>query len=115
MFHHKSTVKLLEAYFDNKEGEIIENRYQKNRDWEEYIEPINKKTTSKSQRKKFIEKAFVKDIEEIHSMGHKIISIYPVVPEVGFDVPRKIYNEIIVKKQKKLNYFLQVMMFLKKN
>ena len=50
VFHHRSTVKLLETYFDNKEGGI-ENRYQKNRDWEEYIEPINKKTTSKSQRK----------------------------------------------------------------
>ena len=103
VFHHRSTVKLLETYFDNKEGGI-ENRYQKNRDWEEYIEPINKKTTSKSQRKKFIEKAFVKDIEEIHSMGHKIIIIYPV-PEVGFDVPRKIYNEIVVKKQKEIELF----------
>ena len=112
VFHHRSTVKLLETYFDNKEGGI-ENRYQKNRDWEEYIEPINKKTTSKSQRKKFIEKAFVKDIEEIHSMGHKIIIIYPV-PEVGFDVPRKIYNEIIVKKQKEIKLFSQVMMFLKR-
>ena len=28
VFHHRSTVKLLETYFDNKEGGI-ENRYQK--------------------------------------------------------------------------------------
>ena len=37
-------------------------------------------------------------------MGHKIIIIYPV-PEVGFDVPRKIYNEIVIKKQKEIKLF----------
>ncbi len=103
VLHHRFTVKLLETYFDNKEGGV-ENRYQNNRDWEEYIEPISKKTISTSQRKKFIEEAFRKDLKEIHDMGHKIIIVYPV-PEVGFDVPRKIYNEIVIKKQKEIELF----------
>ncbi len=103
VLHHRFTVKYLETYFDNQEGEV-ENSYQKNRDWEEFIEPINKTTNSKFERKQLIEKAFLENIEEIKKFGHEIILIYPV-PEMAFNVPRKIYNDIVIEKNQKIKIF----------
>ena len=53
-----------------------------------FPEPINKKTTSKSQRKKFIEKAFVKDIKEIRNI--KIAEVEIVKENVEFKLPKEL-------------------------
>jgi hypothetical protein len=95
------TAKLLEEYFDNSEG-FTEYKKIEDKFYDSYLEPINIKTVTQSEREKYISGAILSSINDIVSGGHKLILVYPV-PEIGFDPDRILLanylkNKIFFKK-----------------
>ena len=93
VLHHRWAMRLLETWFDNKEGhkEYYDLRFHS------YFEPINIKTSSLRERQKYISEGFLFGLNNIINKGHKLILVYPV-PEMGFDVPRKLNVEYFFNK-----------------
>ena len=76
-------------YFDNKQGDIEANGetfYQ--------LKSIDKKTS--------IEQGYISFFNKLNKISKKVIVVYPV-PEVGFNVPRRILNLMKEKKLENLN------------
>ncbi len=86
------SLRLLETYFDNEEG----NREESYLEYHSYLEPLNIKTLSLKERQKHIAEELNNQINKILNKGHKLILVYPS-PEMGFHVPKKIYLEYLFK------------------
>jgi hypothetical protein len=99
VWHYRWSLKLLEEYFDNKEGNT-EYQNEESRYHESYLEPINVKTKTLEQRQKYITEGIKLSAKRILEKGHSLILVYPV-PEMGFDVPKSII------KKNTLSYFLK--------
>ena len=76
-------------YFDNKQGDIERNGEQF------YQLKSNNKITS-------VEQGYLNFFDKLNKISNKIIVVYPV-PEVGFNVPRRIFNLMKEKKLDNLN------------
>jgi peptidoglycan/LPS O-acetylase OafA/YrhL len=86
VWHQRWSIRLLEEYFDNKEG-YTEYQNEENRYTEQYLQPININTKTLEQRQRFITEGIKSSAKNILEKGHILILVYPV-PEMGFDVPR---------------------------
>ena len=86
------SLRLLETYFDNEEG----NREESYQEYHSYLEPLNIKTLSLKERQKYIAEELNNQINKIVNQGHKLILVYPS-PEMGFHVPKKLYLEYLFK------------------
>ena len=95
--HHRWALRILETWFDNKEG--YKEYYDLN--YNSYLEPINIKTSSLNERQKYIKKGFISQINKIINLGHKLVLVYPV-PEMGFNVPRKFHVENFFNESNKI-------------
>ena len=91
--HHRWSRKILETHFDNEEG----SREERNMASPNYYEPIGKQTYSQIERQGYIREGMINIINDILKQGHKLILVYPV-PEMGFDVRRKLMKESIKEK-----------------
>ena len=76
-------------YFDNKQGDIERNGEQF------YQLKSNNKITS-------VEQGYLNFFDKLNKISNRIIVVYPV-PEVGFNVPRRIFNLMKEKKLDNLN------------
>jgi peptidoglycan/LPS O-acetylase OafA/YrhL len=99
IWHYRWSLKILEEYFDNKEGNA-EYQNEESRYFETYLEPINVKTKTLEQRQKFITEGIKLSAKRILEKENSLILVYPV-PEMGFDVPKSIINKNII------SYFLK--------
>jgi peptidoglycan/LPS O-acetylase OafA/YrhL len=93
IFHQRWSIRILETYFDNREG-FAESKDTISHD---YYEPTNILTTSQQEREKYISNALLSEIQDILAKGHKLILVYPV-PELGFNPLRLIYAKYIYNK-----------------
>jgi hypothetical protein len=93
VFHQRWTLRLLETYFDNKEGykEVDDLEYSS------YLEPVNIKTSSHKERLQYIKKALHSQINNIVNQGHKLVLVYPV-PEMGMDPYRYLFRKYVLNK-----------------
>ena len=91
VWHQRWSFRLLEEYFDNKEGHT-EYQHERERYLTTYLEPINIKTETLEQRQKYITQGIKSSADRILEEGHALILVYPV-PEMGFDV-----KNLILKK-----------------
>ena len=91
ILHHRWTYLLTETEtsFDNEKGYKESNRY---------LEPINIKTSSSEERRKYIKAGLLEQIKDIISQGHKLILVYPV-PEMSFNVPQRLHNKYLFEKE----------------
>jgi len=90
ILHFRWTLKILETFYDNEEG----YREESNLIYDDYLEPVNIKTSSKQQRQKYIREALISRINYIINQGHKLVLVYPV-PEMAFNVPRLLNSKFI--------------------
>ena len=93
ILHHRWSRKILETHFDNEEG----SREERDMAAPDYYEPIGKQTYSQIERQGYIKEGMISIINDILKQGHKLILVYPV-PEMGFDVRRKLMKESIKEK-----------------
>jgi hypothetical protein len=93
VFHHRWAVRILETLFDNKEGykEHYDLRYHS------YLEPINIKTSSLTERQQYIKEGFISQINKIINQGHKLVLVYPV-PELGVETYRYLFKKYFFNK-----------------
>jgi peptidoglycan/LPS O-acetylase OafA/YrhL len=89
VFHQRWSLRLLETYFDNEEGN---KEYLYDNEFPEYLEPINIKTSSLKERQKYIKEGLLTQINKIINQGHKLVLVYPV-PEMGVSP-----NEYLLRK-----------------
>ena len=78
--------------FDNKEGgkEWLDEGL-KTKKTKQILVPSKNIFLDKNDRKLALEKNIIKNINFIKNLNHKIIIVYPH-PEVGFDVPKKLFK-----------------------
>jgi peptidoglycan/LPS O-acetylase OafA/YrhL len=88
VFHQRWTLRLLETFFDNKEGY---------KEVDGYLEPVNIKTSSHKERLQYIKKALRSQINNIVNQGHKLVLVYPV-PEMGMDPYRYLFRKYVLNK-----------------
>jgi peptidoglycan/LPS O-acetylase OafA/YrhL len=101
IWHQRWSIRLLEEFFDNKEG-YTEYQSEQYRYTASHLQPLNTKITTLEQRKKYLTEGINSSIKNILEKGHTLILVYPV-PEMGFNplalLTRKhIYSKIINKK-----------------
>jgi peptidoglycan/LPS O-acetylase OafA/YrhL len=106
VWNQRWSIKLLEEYFDNKEG-YAEYKNEQDRYTTEYLEPINIKIKDLKQRQKYIIEGIKSTAKNILEKEHALILIYPV-PEMGFDVPRLFATKYLFSKifDKKLDSYI---------
>jgi hypothetical protein len=92
VFHQRWSLRILETYFDNEEG--YKEYKRENDNFYDYLEPVNIKTTSLSERQKYIRDSLISEINEIVNQGHKLILVYPV-PEMAFEPYKLLYVRMI--------------------
>ena len=93
ILHNRWSYRILETYFDNKEG----FKEKENLTTGYYFEPIGLKTSSQKEREGLVVKNLISQINNIKNNGHDIILVYPV-PEMGFNVPRMMLNKYVLSK-----------------
>lgn len=86
---------LTDHGYDNGEGGIEKQGQDGNRHAKTFVH-ASIKTSSSTERNQLIGEAFQKGLMELAERGHQVVLIYPV-PEVGWDVPRRI-NELLHNK-----------------
>ena len=88
IFHQRWTKRFLETFFNNEEGQKEENDLN----YHSHLVPFNLKFTTLEDRQMYFEEGLRLQIKKIINQGHKLILVYPV-PEMGFNVPKKIFRE----------------------
>jgi len=88
IFHQRWTIRFLETLFNNEEGQKEENDLN----YHSHLVPFNLKFTTLEDRQMYFEEGLRLQIKKIINQGHKLILVYPV-PEMGFNVPKKIFRE----------------------
>ncbi len=101
IWHQRWSIRLLDEFFDNKEG-YTEYQSEQYRYTASHLQPLNTKITTLEQREKYLTEGIKSSIKKILEQGHTLILVYPV-PEMGFNplalLTRKhIYSKIINKK-----------------
>ena len=78
--------------FDNEEGGIeINNLMFRSNKSKLILSPKDKRLKSETARQNYILNNILSELNYIKDLGHKLIIVYPL-PEVGFDVPAKLYK-----------------------
>jgi len=94
VFHQRWSISILETFFNNEEG--YKEYLRENEKYEDYLEPINIKTSSQQEREKYIKEGLISQINNIINQGHKLILVYPV-PEMAFEPNRLLYSNFVKK------------------
>ena len=81
--------KLLGVDYYNKDYNRKENNLG-----QDYLEPINIKTFSEEERKRYLSEGLKQTISNILKQEHTLILIYPI-PEIGFNAPRVINKYLL--------------------